>query len=260
MIVPKLISSKVCAEMFYSKTGIQTELLDDDLRLWASEAYLLIGSPMTFIPKVVGSNVRADYAFKDYSVQLPCDFHKLIPGGISVNGVPVKWRSNAFHHLKDGDCCNLDYLNTPVEIFTDNFGNQFSPSAGRLLHNQLEEYTFDIVDDRMTFNVKTGELCLAYWSLPIDNEGYVMIPDTAKFKRAITDYLIWCNDYILWRQDSLKDKVYQTSEANKEWSISSAISELKVPDVEQTESIKDLMIRLKPAVQEYNRFFRKTKY
>lgn len=258
MISPKLISSKVCVEYFYSHTGTANELMEDDIRLWTSELQEIIGNPLQFIPKVIGVNANAAYDFKNYSVPLPCDFYKLMPSGLSVDGYPVLWRQNAFHYLMDGDCCDLDNLNsTMLTEFQDQFGNTFAPEipgeAGTSNFNR--DVRFDITDGRIVFNVKQGKCCMAYWSLPIDNEGYIMIPDTAKYKRAVTDYLIWNNDYILWRQGVLSDKVYQVSNENKVFSIAAASMELKVPDENQTQVIQNSMVRLIPLINSYNTFF-----
>jgi len=258
MIVTNLISSKVCVEQFYSNTGLQAELNDDDFRLWTAEIVDIIGFPLQYIPKVIGVNSNPEYHFENYQVPLPCDFHKLIPGGISVDGNYVRWNQNSFHYLMDGDCCDVTTLNDQkLQIFTDQFGNQFAPELGRQVNDQFQEVTFSINDGTITFNKKTGDCCLAYWAIPIDNEGYVMIPDTAKYKRAVTNYIIWKNDYILWRQQSLSDKVFKHSDDEMNWAIASCIGELKMPSVEQVETIKNSIIRLTPLVTAYNQFFRK---
>lgn len=257
MIIPKLISSRVCVEMFYAFTGIQSELIDDDIRLGIGEVCELIAYPLQNIQKVIGSKTDPLYAFTNYTVPLPCDFYKLIPSGILVNGSPVRWRQDSFHYLMDGECCNLDTLNnTIIDEFTDNFGNIFSPQAGTNVSSSQRDITFDISDNRIVFNIKEGDVCLAYWSIPLDQEGYVMIPDTAKYKRAVTDYLIWRNDYILFRQGVIGRDIYQISEQNKLWSIGSAANELKLPDVEQSEIIKSGLVRLLPAINQYNSNFK----
>ena len=258
MLIPKLVSSRVCVEMFYAYTSIQSELIEDDIRLGIGEVCELIAYPLQNIQKVIGSKTNSAYAFTNYTVPLPCDFFKLIPSGILVDGSPVRWRQDSFHYLMDGDCCNLDSINsTVVQEFTDQFGNIFSPQAGTSVSNStLRDVTFDISDNRIVFNIPKGDVCLAYWSIPLDSEGYVMIPDTAKYKRAVTDYLIWRNDYILFRQGVIGRDLYQISEQNKMWSIGSASNELKLLDSEQLEVLKNGLIRLLPAINQYNSNFR----
>ncbi len=259
MLIPKLTSSREAVEQYYSTVGTQTEITDDDVRLWVAELVDLIGYPLQYIPKAIGYKQDPDYQFDNYSVPLPCDFYKLMPSGISVNGNSVRWRQNSFHYLLNGDCCDLENLNniTP-QIFVDQFGNEFSPQASVNPHlqNAYQEITFDITNNKIVFNIKEGTVCMAYWSYPIDNQGYMMIPDTAKFKRAVSDYLMWKTDYILWRQNLLSNAVYQESKSMKEWSISSCSAELKIPDVEQLHVLKQGIIRLLPQWDGYSSFYR----
>ena len=257
MIIPKLVSSKVCVEQMYSVTGIQEELIEDDIRLWVLQIVDLIQYPLQYIPKVHGSKMDPDYAFTNYKVPLPCDFYKLIPSGISVNGNPVRWRTNSFHYLMSGDCCNLENLNSGMDIFTDQFGNEFSPqaSSNEKVPNVFQDITFDITDNQIVFNIKEGTVCLAYLAYPFDNDGFLMIPDTAKYVRAVTNYLIWRYDYIKWRQGYISDKVYKVSEEEKDWAISSCSAELKQPDVEQMDALKNTLIRLIPRFNDYNHHF-----
>jgi hypothetical protein len=257
MILPKLISSRVIQERYYSSTGTQNELNSDDFRLWVAEIYQIMGFPGMLMKKVIGHKQDKRYDFHNYTVPLPCDFYALCPGGIAVNGDPVRWTQSAFHYLMKGDCCGLDELNdVSLDIFIDQFGNEFSPQAGAHLSEFYQDVTFDIYNNQIVFNIKKGKVCMAYWSLPLDNENYLMIPDDEKFKRALTDYVIWKNDYILWRQQAISDKMYQESRDNKDWSIASAANHIKLPDVEQLESMKDTMIRLIPKSTSYWHFFK----
>jgi len=124
MIVTKLVSAKEAVEKFYTDTRSQNFLTEDEVKLWTAEIFDLIKFPLQYIPKVIGHKQDPAYDFKDYKVPLPCDFVAFIPGGISVNGNPVRWRSNSFHYLMDGDCCDTQNLNSTVlDIFTDQFGN-----------------------------------------------------------------------------------------------------------------------------------------
>lgn len=258
MIVSKFTSSKECVEAFYANTGTQNELLDDDIRLHVAELVDIIGSPYSYIQKVIGPKQDPNFQMTNYKIPLPCDFFRLVPGGIAFNGQPVLWRESSFHHLLDGECCNLQELNnTSLEIFTDQFGNEFSPQAGSPNFSDFcRTVSFDIHNGYLVFDAKEGSVCMAYLSYPVDSEGYMLIPDTAKYKRAVTDYLIWKSDYISWRQGALKDNVYQESKNNKDWSIASVSAELKLPDGNQLESMKNTLIRLLPKFNSYNHFFK----
>lgn len=258
-IVSKYVSAKEIYERVMSRTGQQYELSVEDSQLAIAEIMDILGLQNTYHQRIVGSLNDSRYAFTNYTVPLPCDFYKLMPSGIAVNGNPVRWRTNSFHYLKDSSCCNLDVLNSgTLDIFTDNFGNEFSPSIGTSSSNAsiYGDVTFDINDDQITFNIKEGDACIAYLAYPLDKDGFLLIPDNAKYKRAVTNYLIWMNDYILWRQNAISDKVYQESKNESAFAIAAASSQLKMPDENQMESLKSTLIRLLPKVNSYNHFFK----
>ncbi len=259
MIPTKLVSSKECVERFYTDTGSQNFVNPDDVKLWIVEVFDLIKYPLQYVPKVTGHKQDASYDFTDYKVPLPCDLVSIMPGGISVNGNPVRFRSSSFHELMDGDCCDIkNYGSGDIDVFTDNFGNTFSPQASINPNAPavFQDITFDVHNEEIHFNIKEGKVCLAYIAYPVDNEGYLLIPDSAKYKRAVTDYLIWKSDYIQWRQRELSGEVYLESKENKNWSIASASNEIKMPDDYQLDSMKDTLVRLIPKFNGKNHFYK----
>ncbi len=246
MIITKTISSKSCVEAMLINTKSADIINTDEVKLWTAEVFDLIGYPLQYIPKVTGHKQNPKYDYTNYKVPLPCDFLKFIPGGIVVNGYPVRWRSNSFHYLMDGDCCDIENLNKKtIDIFTDNFGNEFSPQFPDT-NAPFEDITFDVYNDEIQFNKKEGKVCLAYYAYPIDNEGFVMIPDTVRYRRAITDYLIWRTDYIMWRQGLINQDVYREALSQKNFSVGAAISESKTPDEYQLSSMRNTLVRLLP--------------
>ncbi len=260
MTIDKYTSIKPIVSRVYGDTGYQFEIPHEDLILWTVEAMELIGYPLTYIPKVYGYKQDSDYEFTSYRVPLPCDFHKL--QAIVVDGYPAYYRSNTMHHLLDGKCCGYEGLDSSIEdLFFNNFdaNKPFSPQAPPVSGVQTSNSgitTFDINDSYITFNIPKGNACIAYWAFPVDEEGFPMIPDDAKYKRAIQDYLIHKVDYRLWRQDLISDKVYKQSEANWLWSIASVGGHLKMPSLDQMELLKNSLTRLIPRFHSYQNFFK----
>lgn len=256
-LITGYVSSKEVYERVMARTGQQYELNIDDSRLAIADLMDMMNLPQTYIQKVIGSKQDPIYKFTNYTVPLPCDFYRLLPAGIAVDGNPVRWRTNSFHYLKGGECCDLDTLNNNTDIFKDNFGNEFSPQVGatNTLSALYQDVTFDISDGTITFNVKEGDVCLAYYAYPLDNDGFVMIPDNAKYKRAVANYLIWQNDYILWRQNAISDKVYQESKNESSYAIAAASSAIKMPSEYEMSSIKATLIRLLPKINHENHFY-----
>jgi hypothetical protein len=262
MTIDKYTSIKPVLERVYADTGFQFEIPHDDLILWTAECMELIGYPLQYVPKIVGYKNDSSYDFTNYRIELPCDFHKL--QAIAVNGYPAYYASNTMHYLLDGACCGLNALtasqedqfiiqatgeNTPEVIYSP----QASPISGP---TQVDTATtFSINDNYITFNRETGKACIAYWAFPIDEDGFPIIPDDAKYRRAVQDYLIYKIDYRLWRQQAIPKDVFEKSETNWLWSIGSVSAHLKMPSLEQMEVIKSSLIRLIPKFHSYQNFF-----
>lgn len=251
MHIAKYTSTKEIINGFFRNTGYNEHANLGDMAYWVYESMELIGAPMQYIPKVVGHKNDAEYNLENprtdsyginttishYKVELPCDFHKLI--AVSVNGVMAVPASSVFHHLMDNDCCGEVADSYPPELFYDNFGNVYSPQSLPLnIHLATNPPSFTINDNYMTFNVKEGKVCLAYWAFPLDDEGFPLVPDDVKYKRAISSYLQYKMDYIMWRQDLLSDKVYMKSEQDWLWNVASAASHVKTPDMNQMEAMR----------------------
>lgn len=259
MTIDKYTSIKSIVERVYGDTGYQFEIPHEDLILWTVEAMDLIGFPLTYVPKVMGYKQNPNYEFDKFRIPLPCDFHKLQT--IVVNGYPAYFRSNSFHHMLDGKCCGFDGLSSDVEdLFYNAFDPSlvYSPQAQPITNiptkaNNLT--TFDINDSWITFNIEKGKACMAYWAFPIDDEGFPLIPDDTKYKRAIYSYLIYKVDYRLWRQGFIDERVYRESENQWMWAVSSASAHLKTPNVEQMELLKNSLTRLIPRFHAYQNFF-----
>ena len=263
MMIDKYISVKAVLEQVYRDTGYQEEISHEDLIQWVIEGMDLLGYPLTYVPKIIGYKQDEAYDFTSYRVPVPCDFHKL--NAIAVNGFPAYPATNQFHEMLDGACCGFNNMTSSQEdiFYADYSGDyievgNFSPQAAPLANPTTFDtmVTFTMNDSWITFNVEEGKACLAYWAFPLDSEGFPLVPDDTKYKIAIANYLIFKIDYRLWRGGYITDKVYQQSSDNWLWASGSASNHLKMPNVQQMETLKRSLIQLIPRFHEYQNFFR----
>jgi hypothetical protein len=254
MHIHKYTSTKEIINNFMRNTAYNEYINFGDMAYWIYEAMELIGYPLQYIPKVIGVGKDESYELSSYRVELPCDFHKLM--AISVNGAMASPASSSFHHLLDGDCCGFDSSSYPSEEFYDNFGNIFSPNS-LPLNSRVPSVpvSFTLNNNYITFNVKEGNVCMAYWAFPLDEEGFPLIPDDVKYKRACSNYLQYRIDYIMWRQDLIADKVYAESKQEWEWGIASASSHIKMPDLNQMEMLRTMSTKMIVRTNEFKTAF-----
>lgn len=259
MILKGFTSVKEVINQVYRDTKFSEELPIEDLVYWAWEALDLIKSPIQLIPKVIGKESNPELEITNYRAELPCDFHKL--AHITIDNIPARYTGNLFHHLLDGSCCGFDGSSNPSDLFFDNFGNLFSPQASTRLDrgNYMDVPTFDINNNYLTINTREGDVCMAYWAIPTDSQGYPMVPDDTSYKLAISKYLIMKIRYIDWSSDPDsrgKQALYKDAQVEWEWYVGQASSNSKMLDISQMESLKNQFIRLIPRINDYNTFFK----
>lgn len=259
MILKGFVSVKAILEDVFRYTQYQDELPIEDMIYWAYEALGLMDQPIQFVRKVTGVVDNEDLDIQNYRAELPCDFYRL--ERIAVNGLSCRYAGNSFHHLMSGDCCNLQSgLSSLGDVFTDNFGNQFSPQSPDPSQTSLatDSVTFDINNNYLTLSVQQGKVCMAYLAFPTDKEGYPMIPDDVKYKKAVTMYLVQRIRYIAWSMDptnSGKRALFDYDEKEWLWYCGAATNKAKMPHPEQMESIKNQIVRMIPNINESDTFF-----
>jgi len=240
-------SSKEIIERVYRDSGRQDVIDYDSCINWIYELMELIGAPAQYIPKFLDKTEDDTYSYSTFKIKLPCDFHSLI--FTTVNGY-AQVPSTPLNSYLDKNFCSD---NSSIITYTDNFGNKFSPIVG----NNPNGYTdyFSINGGYITYNIKSGDASIMYYAFPIDDKGFPLIPDVEKYKIALTKFIIMKLDYIGWRTGAISREVFQHSERESNWYIGSIASHLKIPDVQQMESIKNGLMRLKPNINEFNKFF-----
>lgn len=259
MLVTQYTSSKEIINNFFRNTNISERVNYGDMAFWIFECMGLINHPLQYIPRLVGHLGEEEYALQDYKIKLPVDFHKL--SLVAINNTLAIPATDGFHYLMDGNCCDIATATASSYNFTDNFGNTFSPNALPINTNIIDKpYTFHINDNYITFNVNEGNVCMAYLAFPLDEEGFPMIPDDVKYKRACSSYLQYKTDYILWRNDLLNNNVYLESKQEWEWAVASAAAELKMPDQNQMETFKNSMLKMVVRTDEFQSAFRGINY
>lgn len=92
-------------------------------------------------------------------------------------------------------------------------------------------------------NFEDGFVELTYSGFVTDDDGFPMIPDEARYREAVTSFLIERLDYKAWRKGILPDKVYQKSSQERDWYIGAARNKANIPSIDRMESIKNMFLR-----------------
>jgi hypothetical protein len=109
-------------------------------------------------------------------------------------------------------------------------------------------------------NFKDGFVEMSYKAYPIDNDGMPMVPDNIKFIKAVEWYLISRMDYKRWRTTRalVDQKIWETSSTEASWYVGAARSTAHMPSIDQMESIKRMILRSIPKINEHSTGFKHT--
>lgn len=255
MQITSYTSSKEIINNFYRNTQYSESINYSDMAYWIYECLELIRIPLQYIPKITGVNGEEEYNLTDYRIKLPSDFHKLV--AITVDGYMCVPSTDLFHASLDGSCCDNQGRISGIETFYDNFGNTYSPQALPFtIKNANKPPTFSLNNSYVTFDVKEGKVCMAYFAFPLDEEGYPLIPDDVKYKMACSSYLQYKMDYIMWRGDLINNNVYLESKNQMEWDLASCINKFKMPDELQMESLRQQMTKMVVRTEDFQTAFK----
>lgn len=109
-------------------------------------------------------------------------------------------------------------------------------------------------------NFKSGFVEMAYKAYPVDEFGMPMVPDEQRFIEAVKWYLISKIDYKRWRnsRNPADQKIWEHSDREALWYIGSAASKSHIPSISMMESIKRMILRSIPKINEFSTGFKRT--
>lgn len=272
----KYVTVKTIIDEVYRDNGYDYELPWQDSVEWIYSAMEDIRVPAQYIGR------KARLLVADYRTILPCDYHKEVQVAGSFGGCspfPMRNATNTFHSsLLD---CNWDDAwrdlaadtsstsNAEIEpIGEDIAGNPvyelFSQSDNFALNDSnvvsggisLDDATYKINENYIFTNFKDGYIYISYYAFPIDDEGYPLIPEDEKYKKAVKAFIRLKIDYLLWRKGRLPKDVYEESKQMWAWAVGQAQNGARIPTIAQMEGIKNQQLKLIQNKHHYNTFFK----
>lgn len=221
-------SIKTVLAKLYRDLNINTEINESYVIEWVNEALLKIGAYSQF------EEVSKCLELVDGKACLPNGFYR--PVDIMYNNQQLSWASNTMANNYQCEGCVIPKCCT--------------------------QYTFYINDCYLITNIDTStntdtsdKICIVYIGIRVDDEGYPMIPDDVYYLEACAKYVTYMLDYSEWRKGQLADKVIDKSEKDWLFYVNSARGSANMPSTAQLENLKNVMVRLIPKQNSFNRFF-----
>lgn len=216
-------SVKTIIAGLYRDLGINTEINEQDVVEWVAEALNLIGSYSQM------NEISAVITVANHRVKLPCDF--VYPKDITYLGRPLSWATKSASNNYQCEECN--------DI----------PSC-------CTDYNFYIEDGYINTSLETGDLCIVYLGVPVDEDGYPLVPNDVYFDKALKSYVTYMLDRMQFRRGLVPEVVFRISEKDWLFYVNSARGSANMPDSSQMERLKSVWVRLIPKQNSYANGFR----
>lgn len=226
-MIYKFTSAKAVINKIYRDLNLTTEINEAHVYEWIGEVLSVVGAYSQY-----EENIKI-IQLSDGKAQLPANFEKLVY--ISCGNKPLSFSSSS--QLNNYDCpdCKIPTCCT--------------------------DYHFYISDNMIITDIKDTEpitqICLTYLGVPVDNEGYPLVPDEVYFMKACAAYVTYMLDYREWRKGNVPDKVLNKSEQEYLFYVNSARGAANLPDERHLRNIKNVWTRLIPNQNDENHFFQK---
>lgn len=155
---------------------------------------------------------------KDFRAVLPCDL-------ISINQVMIN--------------------NQCMRYMTDNFNN--CPH---------DTYTYKVQGRILYTSFKEGIVTVSYKAMPLDEEGYPLLPDEPTFLRALELYIKKQWFTILFDMNKISPAVLQNTQQEYAFAAGACNNTFTIPSVAEMESIKNIWNQLIPRTDEFRKGFK----
>lgn len=177
---------------------------------YAVDFIRIVGTPPSFLDKTAIIDIV------DYRGILPCDYYEMTQVRLNDSSKRTfRYTTDSFHMSS----------NKP----------EFSDLTYKIQGNCI-----------FTTPLEQGQIEIAYQALPIDEEGYPLIPDNSSYSRALEAYIKREWFTILFDQGKLNGQVLARVDQEYSFYVGQAQSELIIPTIDQMEAISNMWNTLLP--------------
>lgn len=174
---------------------------------------------------------------EDYRCKLPEDFYEVNQIRLLTSSTKIPKYEESYKTDEEGNPI-LDESGNKI------FGSVYVPVGYEdveIYHNKTFTYatdtfhtsdikphinlTYKIQGNIIYTSIKEGEIELSYRAMPIDEEGYPLIPDNSKFSRALEAYIKKQWFTILFDMGKLQSGILQNAQQEYAWAVGACESD-----------------------------------
>lgn len=254
----------VIAKIMADLDSTEVKQRTSDIKEWIFEAVEKIGAPTQYIRKEGGTDQFPLLKIEDNQVPLPSDLVALDGVAYSENEkgpwVPMVISTKIFrepvkkqHHEEPHQPMRHKAFTTQAQIFLN------GPVVKEHIDQKPEYF---IKPGWLVTNKNKGYIKIAYKSLPVDERGYPLIPDSTSYQEAVYWYVTMKLAFSKWMKGTLGGRGVNAGQnmysfIQQQWNFyrNQAYAEAMMPTAGDIENIKNDWHKLIPDFEGEDRFF-----
>jgi hypothetical protein len=163
--------------------------------------------------------------------------------------------------------CNIVYINqtrvktgssyAPLRYATESFHSKWHDNSSPDL-TCSSNLTYSLNGDMIYTSFEEGIVEMDYRGMPVDKNGYPLIPEDIKFKEAVTYHVLWKIAEKLFVINKITGDKLQYFEQQRAWYMGAAQSRANMLSYDQMESLANQMTRLIEEPLAHSKFYKGT--
>ena len=199
------------------------------------EFFNIVGVPTFFIDKYYEATVT------NYRATLPCDY-------VSVNQIKGQYgiyrnTSDVFH------CAPNVTVPTTTSVLDDTLIVRSPEQPNK------QDRTFKIQGGYIFFSSSTDNIIMSYKAIPVDSDGFPLIPDNSNFIRALTAYIKKEYFTILFDMNRISQQVLYQAQQDYAFAVGACETDMLKLDLSKAESFSNSFRQLIVRTNEFQSGF-----
>jgi len=218
-------------ERIYRDYGLQ-DIYPDEVVEWIWDVVSFIGTPYA-----IEDAEPAKIEIVNYRGVLPYNLYSVVQVREYTTGRAMREMTDTFFRsqnsiFNEGTDVEQDLDPATEETFYTTVGPSTNP----------DYFTFKVQGNYIFTGIDNGDIEMAYKKFPVDENTLLpLIPENAKYIRAVVDYIAEKKAFKLMLQDLLSERKYDRIAQKYLFSVGAAQSECILPDVSRMETLINRM-------------------
>ncbi len=199
---------------------------------YAVDFMRIAGVPTSFLDKTAIIDIH------NYRGSLPCDFYKM-----------TQVRLYEYDECGCKKQRGIPELSHIFRYTTDSF--HMSPDKPK-----VSDLTYKLQGDCIFISpIEECKIEIAYQALPIDEDGYPLIPDNSAYSRALSAYIKKEWFTIQFDLGKITQQAMQKADQDYAWAVGAAQSSMIMPSIDEMQSLMAMWNTLIPRHQDHRKGF-----